>query len=314
MTLDNMTGITKGSYTGFCKSQLITCNRVKECNGVCPFEDALKHADKTQTMNEQHTVDHDRDWIIGCIEHDGFIHTDRFDKANQIIHDALSADADGEDLIIKGAKGIQDGLYNIKDGELFKYKGKGGTVRTYPIVPSADAEQTDCTDFVNWLTEVVMDEGNWELNAVAYGEIICRKLEKLGVLEVTEEPSYYIRPSAEPTVIRSKTLLPTKDFKEWAKRVRETNPNAVVIPCDAEVVSADAVSREFYEDAVKANIGIVIENRKLKAQLESADAVQGEWKIDEYGIYHCPFCHAINNTVYKSFCPNCGANMKGGAK
>lgn len=94
MTLDNMTGITEGSYTGFCKSQLITCNRVKECNGVCPFEDALKHADKTQTMNEQHTVDHDRDWIIGCIEHDGFIHTHRFDKANQIIHDALSAEAE----------------------------------------------------------------------------------------------------------------------------------------------------------------------------------------------------------------------------
>ena len=94
MTLDNMTGITKASCTAddtFCKSQLITCSRVKECNGVCPFEDALKHADKMQTMDEQHTVDHDRDWIIGCIEHDGFIHTHRFDKANQIIHDALSA-------------------------------------------------------------------------------------------------------------------------------------------------------------------------------------------------------------------------------
>lgn len=93
MTLDNMTGITEGSYTGFCKRQLITCNFVIACNGVCPFEDALKHADKIQTMNEQHTVDHDKDWIIGCIEHDGFIHTHRFDKANQIIHDALSADA-----------------------------------------------------------------------------------------------------------------------------------------------------------------------------------------------------------------------------
>lgn len=92
MTLDNMTGITEGSYTGFCKSQLITCNRVKECNGVCPFEDALKHADKMQTMNEQYTVDHDRDWIIGCIQHDGFIKTDRFDKANQIILDALQTE------------------------------------------------------------------------------------------------------------------------------------------------------------------------------------------------------------------------------
>jgi len=93
MTIDNMTGITKGSYTGFCKRQLITCNFVKACNGVCPFEDALKHADKMQAMDEQHIINHDRDWIIGCIEHDGFIHTHRFDKANQIIHDALSADA-----------------------------------------------------------------------------------------------------------------------------------------------------------------------------------------------------------------------------
>lgn len=51
-------------------------------------------------------------------------------------------------------------------------------------------------------------------------------------------------PSADrPKVIRSKTLMPTKDFKEWAKRIREVNPNAVVIPCDAEVVSAEAVPK-----------------------------------------------------------------------
>lgn len=56
MTLDNMIGITKGSWTVdsvFCKSQLINCNRVKECNGVCPFEDALKHAEQT----DKQTVD-----------------------------------------------------------------------------------------------------------------------------------------------------------------------------------------------------------------------------------------------------------------
>lgn len=34
------------------------------------------------------------------------------------------------DLIIEGAKGIPDGLYVIKDGELFKYKPNGGTVYT----------------------------------------------------------------------------------------------------------------------------------------------------------------------------------------
>lgn len=65
--------------------------------------------------------------------------------------------------------------------------------------------------------------------SIHLSDVICDKLMAL--------PSA----DAEPTVIRSKTLLPTKDFKEWAKRVRETNPNVIVIPCDAEVVSADAV-------------------------------------------------------------------------
>ena len=145
MTLDNMTGITEGSYTGFCKSQLITCNFVKACNGVCPFEDALKHADKTQAMNEQHTVDHDRDWIIGCIEHDGFIHTHRFDKANQIIHDALSAGAGwipcserlpekGEVVLITNGKGnVRCGQYrsehDVRDGTHYWW-WKGKTVET----------------------------------------------------------------------------------------------------------------------------------------------------------------------------------------
>ena len=59
---------------------------------------------------------------------------------NKVNDGTPSADVDGEDLIIKGAKGIKDGLYNIQDGKLFKYKANGGTVRTYTIVPSAEAD------------------------------------------------------------------------------------------------------------------------------------------------------------------------------
>ena len=44
---------------------------------------ALPSADAVPQM------EHDREWIIGCIKHDGFIHTHRFDKANQIILEAL---------------------------------------------------------------------------------------------------------------------------------------------------------------------------------------------------------------------------------
>ena len=70
------------------------------------------------------------------------------DMANEILDDfpsykeALSTEPQNDDLIIKGAKGIKDGLYNIKDGELFQYKAKGGTVRTYKI-SSAEPSTVD---------------------------------------------------------------------------------------------------------------------------------------------------------------------------
>lgn len=47
---------------------------------------------------------------------------------------------------------------------------------------------TDCTDFIDWIRKVVADEELWELNAVGYGEIICRKLVKIGALATTEKP------------------------------------------------------------------------------------------------------------------------------
>lgn len=93
-------------------------------------------------------------------------------------------------------------------------------------------------------------------------------------------------PSAdtEPTVIRSRTLLPTKDFNEWAKRIKEVNPNAVVIPCDAEVVSADVVQGKWI---YKTNDESICE----------------EWECSKCGNW---------NFVKTDFCPHCGARMKGG--
>lgn len=76
---------------------------------------------------------------------------------------------------------------------------------------------------------------------------------------------------------------------------------------EAEFTDLPDIPRYYYEKVVGK---MAHEINVLREQLESAEAVQGEWKIDEYGIYHCPFCHAINNTVYKSFCPNCGARME----
>jgi len=94
---------------------------------------------------------------------------------------------------------------------------------------------------------------------------------------------------AEPTVIRSRTLMPTKDFNEWAKRVREENgENVIVIPCDAEL----------------------------------ADRPKGEWiyHVDDLfpgeSTQECSICHAVQplNINDENFCPNCGADMRGGSE
>ena len=75
----------------------------------------------------------------------------------------------------------------IKDGEVFQ--------RMINDAPTVSAETVDCTDFVLWLLDEIMDEEMWELNAVANGEVIARKLKKLGLLKVKD--GYYIRSSVE---------------------------------------------------------------------------------------------------------------------
>lgn len=63
--------------------------------------------------------------------------------------------------------------------------------------PSVDRPTTDCTEFMEWIKAEVLDENNWELNAVAYGEIICRKLKKLGWIDVEDGCYVDTRPTGE---------------------------------------------------------------------------------------------------------------------
>ena len=44
-----------------------------------------------------------------------------------------------------------------------------------------------------------------------------------------------------PTVIRAKTFMRKEDFDKWAEDIKRQNKSVVCIPCDAEVISADAV-------------------------------------------------------------------------
>ena len=73
-------------------------------------------------------------------------------KDKMTCKECTSIEANNDDLIIKRAKGIQDGLYNIKDGKLFQYKAKGGTVQSYEIVPSTESKTGE------WVSN---NDGSW---------------------------------------------------------------------------------------------------------------------------------------------------------
>lgn len=124
------------------------------------------------------------------------VFVDSIAEAIDMAIEALNNITDGEDLIIKGAKGIQDGLYNIKDGKLFKYKAKGGTVRTYPIVPSADAEQgwIPCSERLPKINQRVLLATNEERVFVGYKEkpdIVWRVTEADGREHWVYDPENY---------------------------------------------------------------------------------------------------------------------------
>lgn len=109
----------------------------------------------------------------------------KFGEALDLAIESLSADADGANLINR-----HDAVTVIRE-ECRKCNNTINDDLFMRIMSLPTSQQTDCTDFIMWLIEVVLDEEDWELNVVGYGEIIARKLKKLGLLEVKD--GYYIR-------------------------------------------------------------------------------------------------------------------------
>lgn len=88
---------------------------------------------------------------------------------------------------------------------------------------------------------------------------------------------------------------------------------------DAYTMHNDTISRQAAIEAAYQGLQRPSNSDEWKRILEQINAVpsavvepvkRGRWVIDEYYIRHCPFCKAINNTVYTNYCPDCGAKME----
>lgn len=71
----------------------------------------------------------------------------------------------------------------------------------------------DCSEFLLWLMDKVLDEEDWDLNSGAYGELICRRLEKLGLLEVKD--GYYTTFYYTDWTPVSEQLPDEEDYNEY---------------------------------------------------------------------------------------------------
>ena len=157
-----------------------------------------------------------------------------------------------------------------------------------------------------------------EINALPSADAVSREFYEEAVKAnhgLAKELCELKASSDRPTVIRSKCFLSAEDFKKWAKRIREENPNAIVIPCDAEVVSTDAVNRDVYNKRTQADEEIIDSYRKEFQKALSADRPSGEWiDVHEDGhswfVAKCSQCGKTNRI--NNYCPSCGAFMKGG--
>ena len=183
---------------------------------------------------------------------------------------------------------------------------------------------TDCTDFIHWISKVVADEELWELNAVGYGEIICRKLVKIGALATTEKPPYYYVPSVsvKPNCKECKRHNNTTFFMD-----DEDEPSDLISRADLLWEIEQLKQSPWYNDdtnhskVTRIDAVSVIENLCIKRMPSVSAERVGEWTAEigyegEVIYYECSNCKEafslLEGTPEENrynYCPNCGARM-----
>lgn len=129
--------------------------------------DSLLKDDSDGCKEHKSKLDHGKEWIIGCIKHDGFIHTERFDKANQIILDALEAPS-GDFISREDAIEALEKLREEPEKYYTQYNvGVDCSIKALSALPTADRPTG------KWISEV--DTGTWMLKCSVCG---CRVQEE----------------------------------------------------------------------------------------------------------------------------------------
>jgi len=160
------------------------------------------------------TIDHDREWIIGCIKHDGFIKTDRFDKANQIILEALEQ----------------------KDGDLISREDAIEAIDE--LTPQGEVTGTEYCIYRS-----AVNDAEWVIDALPSAEAVsmeehCKELNDLAVAWKAK----FVKAEKRTNEIYDETMAKVaKECKECKERLRNLPSAEAVgwIPCSERLPKWD---------------------------------------------------------------------------
>ena len=202
--------------------------------------------------------------------------------------EALSAEVDNDNLIIKGAKGIQDGLYNIKDGKLYKYYAKGGIVQAYEIVQSPEAEQ------------------------------VAGKLNNLDDSLLTGDSDACKESKSKLDTISRQDALKPFCIAPDGTRIPEVDCDNFPVEFSVEFIKKHLLSLPSAPDSRQRGEWIW-KDRHIKRTRQvkgiTADGEETVVSVHEDYIEQRPYCSECgkwNDSDHLSYCPNCGADMRGG--
>ena len=110
-----------------------------------------------------------------------------------------------------------------------------------------------------------------------------------------------------------KCVVESELLADWNKAMESAQELLSELPsADAEFTDLPDIPRYYYEKVVGK---MAHEINILKEQLESADAVQGEWKHTITGQPYCSNCEYVFGedeefSPFWKYCPMCGARME----
>ena len=212
--------------------------------------DYISRADAIDAVAEE--------WLSEASAESPYVNDEDIDKyrelAEELFSDIPSAELPKGDLISRAdvlKYPIRLDHYDEVNGDRVFVYGVESVIEYVESLPSADAvSREDYEDIIKDYRKQYENMNN-EIADLEAKLANCVEVDRTSKWVAVRREEYEdLIADAVPTVIRATTFMRKEDFDKWAEDIKKQNKSIVCIPCDAEVVSADAVQGDECDHCV----------------------------------------------------------------